>query len=234
MSSNANPTIIVTKETSKNSRSLSNELPELHATETEDVGTSSVPEVSFNLLNCIIGSGIFGLPFAIKEAGFFTGILVLTFVAYLTHVSLNILVHSGRKAKIYQYSLLAEHSLGRSAFHLLNFINWVDCFGSAITYLMIIGDTLPLLSRMYFPDVQILQSRSWMIIVVSFLFVLPICFWRNPSPLAKLSIISVICLPIMAVIVAMRAPLYAEEHHTEYNWFGDNVFPAIGKYERLV
>ncbi|ORX94620.1 hypothetical protein K493DRAFT_337709 [Basidiobolus meristosporus CBS 931.73] len=226
MAENVDHTIDPTDEPQKSSRALAEEgVPE---TSREEAGTSTIPEVSFNLLNCIIGSGIFGLPFALKEAGFFVGILFLAFVAYLTHLSLNLLVRSGRKAGIYEYGLLAEHSLGKAGFHFLNFINWVDCFGSAITYLMIIGDTLPVLAQVYFPHVGLFQSRAWTIVIVSLLFVLPICFWRTPSSLAKLSIISVICLPIMVVIVALRAPLYSKEHHPRYDWFGENVFPAIG------
>ncbi|KAK9710684.1 hypothetical protein K7432_008259, partial [Basidiobolus ranarum] len=217
MAKDAQEIVIVTGEYAKLSRSSTTEsLDSLSASSTIDVGTSSVLE------------GTLGLPFAVKEAGFFTGIIVLSLVAYLTHISLNILVHSGRKAHIYQYGLLAEYSLGRCAFYILNFISWVDCFGSAITYLMIVGDTLPLLGQMYFPNMEILQSRSRVIITASLLLVFPLCFWRTPSPLAKLSVISAICLPIISIIIGLRAPLYAKEHHTEYNWFGDNVFPAIG------
>jgi len=37
----------------------------------------------FNLVNCILGSGIIGLPFAVKEAGLVGGVLLLCIVSYL-------------------------------------------------------------------------------------------------------------------------------------------------------
>lgn len=40
---------------------------------------SSIPFASFNVVNSIIGAGIFASPFALQEAGFFMGIILTCF-----------------------------------------------------------------------------------------------------------------------------------------------------------
>lgn len=65
-------------------RSVSNiSMPETHS---GILGTSS------NLINSIVGAGIVGIPYAIRNAGFIMGILLLIAVAYFTDKSLRMLV----------------------------------------------------------------------------------------------------------------------------------------------
>jgi Transmembrane amino acid transporter protein len=54
-------------------------------------GTISTPQkksgifgASSNLVNSIVGAGIIGIPYALKQSGLVTGVLLLLLVAYLT------------------------------------------------------------------------------------------------------------------------------------------------------
>lgn len=54
-------------------------------------GTLSTPQkksgifgASSNLVNSIVGAGIIGIPYALKQSGLVTGVLLLLLVAYLT------------------------------------------------------------------------------------------------------------------------------------------------------
>ncbi|ORX95589.1 hypothetical protein K493DRAFT_282746 [Basidiobolus meristosporus CBS 931.73] len=190
-------------------------------------GTSSTTAVSFNILNSVIGSGILGIPFAMREGGFFAGIVILLSVAALTNFSMNALIKSGRKVGVYQFPYLAEKTLGQVGYHFLNFIVWFDCIGSCVSYLIIIGDTIPPLAAMSVPGIQILQNRVYAILF-STIFIAPLIFFRTVSPLAKFSVVSVCCLPIISLTVAIRAPKYAAEHDISYDFIGDNVLGAIG------
>lgn len=51
--------------------------------------TSTVLGASFNFINSIVGAGIIGLPYAIKECGFFTGVFCLVMVAVIVNYSGN-------------------------------------------------------------------------------------------------------------------------------------------------
>lgn len=50
-----------------------------------------------NLVNAIVGSGIVGIPFAIKEAGFVAGILLVILCAILTEKSLRLLIATAKQ-----------------------------------------------------------------------------------------------------------------------------------------
>ena len=50
------------------------------------IGTSS------NLVNSIVGAGIIGIPYAMRQSGIVVGIFLLVLVAYLTDKSLRIIV----------------------------------------------------------------------------------------------------------------------------------------------
>jgi hypothetical protein len=45
---------------------------------------SEIAGACSNLVNSIVGAGIVGIPFAIKEAGFVAGVLLLILVSYFT------------------------------------------------------------------------------------------------------------------------------------------------------
>lgn len=45
---------------------------------------SDISGACSNLVNSIVGAGIVGIPFAIKEAGFVAGVILLVLVSYFT------------------------------------------------------------------------------------------------------------------------------------------------------
>lgn len=163
-------------------------------------GTLTVLEVASNLVNAIVGAGILGLPFALREAGFWGGLLVSVWVGVLTHTALYMLVLSGMRAGIYKYAVVAEHVLGRAGFHLTNFMLFFQSAGSVVGYLIseyesadgakfrvnalesavyltvhfnsiVIGDTIPVILGLYIPSIPILANRQFIIIAISVLFV---------------------------------------------------------------
>ncbi|RUS28001.1 transmembrane amino acid transporter protein-domain-containing protein [Jimgerdemannia flammicorona] len=191
-------------------------------------GTRSMIEVSFNLVNAIVGAGIIGLPFALKEAGFWGGLLVSGWVIVLTHVAMYILILSGRRVGIYKYALLAEHALGKVGFHTVNFMLFFQTAGSAVGYYIIIGDTIPVVLGLYFPEYWLLADRVFIIILVSIIFIIPLSLPRSIGAIANWSIFSVLLLPIILLSIIIRAPAYAPKHDAPLTWTGTNVFPAIG------
>lgn len=56
---------------------------------------ATLAAVCFNLANTIVGAGIIGLAFALAEAGFVLGIVLLVVVAWATDYSLGILIVCG-------------------------------------------------------------------------------------------------------------------------------------------
>ncbi|KAG0019902.1 hypothetical protein BGZ81_009543 [Podila clonocystis] len=187
-------------------------------------GTCSVLEVSFNILNCTVGSGILALSFAIKESGFGLGIVLSVVVAILTWLALYTLIITGNKIGVYKYAMLCEATMGATGFYLLNSVVFFQTAGAAITYLIVIGDTIPIiLGLLGFPI-----AREWVIFVSSLAFVLPLLFFRSIGSLARVSMISVMTLPPILFAVAYSGFQYAPDHKRSFDFVGDNVFPAIG------
>ncbi|KAF9905819.1 hypothetical protein EC991_001295 [Linnemannia zychae] len=187
-------------------------------------GNCSIMEVSFNILNCTVGSGILALSFAIKESGFGLGIVLSVAVAILTWMALYILIVSGKKINVYKYAILCEATMGRFGFYLLNSVIFFQSAGACITYMIVVGDTIPVILDI----MGFWASRRWIILISSLLFILPLLFYRSIGSLAKVSMISVMTLPPILFAVAVRGMYYAPEHKRSYDFVGDNVFPAIG------
>ena len=61
----------------------------------EEQGGASLMATTANYVNSIIGSGMIGIPFALKEAGFGLGLILLVLVAILTDYSLRLMVRAG-------------------------------------------------------------------------------------------------------------------------------------------
>ncbi|KAJ8313756.1 hypothetical protein KUTeg_008317 [Tegillarca granosa] len=58
-----------------------------------DGSRSNIPMTSFNFINSIIGSGIIGMPYALKQSGFVMGIALLVLVGAITAmISYNVII----------------------------------------------------------------------------------------------------------------------------------------------
>ena len=64
-------------------------------TEEDQEGGASLLATTANYINSIIGSGMIGIPFALKEAGFGLGLILLVLVGILTDYSLRLMVTAG-------------------------------------------------------------------------------------------------------------------------------------------
>lgn len=99
-------------------------------------GTRSVFEVSLNIVNATVGSGIIGLPFALMLSGFTLGIAISIFTGILTFIAVYSLILSGQKSQIFNLSSLAKIALGNFGFQMLNAMLFIQSSGSVISYLI--------------------------------------------------------------------------------------------------
>ncbi|KAJ1719866.1 hypothetical protein LPJ53_005437 [Coemansia erecta] len=194
----------------------------------DTAGTNSVGEAAFNVLNSIVGSGIIGLPYALNGAGMATGILMLVVVGLLSQFATYILVLAGKRTGAMHYSEVARLTLGEAGYRALSGSIVVSLFGVVATYLIILGDISASLRQTYLPDHQ-WATRSVLIALISYVLILPLLFFRHSGPMAKWSVVSVAALPVILLLVAVRAPLYSADSAAEYPVIvGHNLFPSLG------
>ncbi|KAI8325788.1 hypothetical protein GQ54DRAFT_241636, partial [Martensiomyces pterosporus] len=190
-------------------------------------GTNSVTGAAFNVLNSIIGSGIIGLPYALNSAGMATGLLLLLAVGLISQFASYTLVLTGKRVGAMHYSEVAYLTLGTSGYRLLNVSMVVALVGGVVTYLIILGDIISSLRQTYLPS-QEWATRSTIIMLSSYTCILPLLFFRHAGPLSRFSVVSIVALPIILLIIGVRAPIYAATSIEYPPLVGRNVFPALG------
>jgi amino acid permease len=193
-------------------------------------GDCSILDVSFNLVNTTVGAGIIGLPFALGEAGFGFGILLAVTVAYLVNISMIMMVDAGVRVDRLSFPGVAQSAFGRSGFWIVNLAVFINGLGVVISYLIIIGSLIPVLADQYLHNVAFLRQRELVMTLTSILFIFPLLLWRTVGKLSKVSVVGVLCIPVIISCVTYRALInpVGERPHVEFPFMGKHVFPAIG------
>jgi sodium-coupled neutral amino acid transporter 11 len=106
---------------------------------------STVAGATSNLVNAIIGAGIVGIPYAIKECGLVAGIILVLLCAVLTEKSLRVLVDTAKHVDVPSYETLFESTYGSAGFYFISVNMLIMAYGGCLSYLTIIKDTLPVL-----------------------------------------------------------------------------------------
>ncbi|XP_048726058.1 putative sodium-coupled neutral amino acid transporter 11 isoform X3 [Caretta caretta] len=196
-------------------------------------GNSDLPSAGFNVINSIIGSGIIGLPYSMKQAGFPLGILLLVGVAYITDYSIILLIKGGNLSGTNSYQELVNKSYGFIGYLILSTLQFLYPFIAMISYNIITGDTLTKVFQTIpgvGPD-NLLTYRQVIILCITIIFTLPMSLYRDIAKLAKVSFISLILTTVILVIVMIRTttlgPLVPK---TESAWIfaKSNAIQAIG------
>nr|BAC30781.1 unnamed protein product [Mus musculus] len=94
----------------------------------EHGGKSSQSAAVFNVVNSVIGSGIIGLPYSMKQAGFPLGILLLFLVSYITDFSLVLLIKGGALSGTDSYQSLVNKTFGFPGYLLLSTLQFMYPF----------------------------------------------------------------------------------------------------------
>lgn len=204
-------------------------------------GRSSVLNLCWNYINCIVGSGIVGLPYVFVQSGFAVGLGLLAVLCGMSTYSVILMVGVGARVGKTNYEDLCRHAFGWWGYMVVSIAMFMYDFGAMLTYLIILGDTS---SRVAFELAGIdpedhsphtddlrLMYRRLCIGCGSVVFILPWCLFRDVSKLERLSFVSVITLFAIIIIVFVKAfdPTLAPEVKTQsIPLVAPQIFPAIG------
>ncbi|OBZ88437.1 putative sodium-coupled neutral amino acid transporter 11 [Choanephora cucurbitarum] len=191
-------------------------------------GTRSVFEVSLNIVNATVGSGVIGLPFALLMSGFTLGVSISVFVGILTFFAVYLMVLTGQKIQVFDFPSLSKVAMGQFGYHTLNLMLFVQSAGSVISYFILVADTIPVLLGLYLPQYPLLADRQLVTILVSVFVIFPLNLFRSIGALAKWSAFSVLLLPVMIISVLIRAPAYAPYHDAPLFEVGKDPIAAMG------
>jgi sodium-coupled neutral amino acid transporter 11 len=157
--------------------------------EEDEEQKSTIFGASCNLINAIIGAAIVGIPYAMKQTGLGSGLIMIVVCAILTEKSLRLLIDTAKHVGVSTYELLLESCFGRVGFILISLNMLIMSYGALVGYLLVIKDTLPILMGIS-PTND--TMKKVILTVTSLLICLPLSSQRDVAHLAKTSKISVL------------------------------------------
>jgi amino acid permease len=190
---------------------------------------SSLRAAVFNFTNAIIGAGAIGLGGAFALSGGCVAIISILTCAYLTKLSLDLVLELSLAQGVTTYEDLGHCGLGRVGKLCVTWSKLLYSFGCLVAYVIVVKDNLgpailslasgrergggPVLP----PHVdELLHNANLLTFLTSLLVILPLCLLRDMTPLANFSMMSVLA---MIMIVGIVAVLYffppATEHHQD-------------------
>lgn len=144
------------------------------------VGRSTVPQTISNSVNVLVGVGLLSLPLAMKQAGWFLGLVFLVFAAVTTSYTAKILARClDVDPGLVTYADLAYVSFGHHARLVTSFLFCLELVGACVALVVLFGDSLHAL----LPGLSALQWK-----IVCGIALLPLNF----VPLRLLSVTSVL------------------------------------------
>lgn len=167
-----------------------------------------------NLLKGCIGSGILGLPLAFSLSGWGYGLIILLAVGTVTAYGLFLLSACAHKLGGTRTSW---GTLARSTYPwtspLVDALIIFNCSGAAVSYLIVIGETLASLSvsRFLVPAGSFLANANLWRALVFWVLVAPLSSLRNLSSLRWSSMVGVIFVGYICILTVVYATVPAVE-----------------------
>lgn len=173
-------------------------------TSSETPRRASVLSTAFNLINCAVGAGVLGVPFAVRSMGAVLGALSLCLVMATSVLTLNVLTRAARAYGASSYQELVRKSMGRFAAHAVSLTLIAYVFGSCVAYTIACADVFGEFNARAFGSRSFAANRSVIVLFTSTCVMLPLSLLRSMERMAFASSFSVLALLYTAVVVVAK------------------------------
>ena len=215
-----------------------------HATMRRQVSSIDAPQhktgimgSTSNLVNSIVGSGIIGLPYAMREAGLVIGLLLLVVVSYFTDKSLRIIVELAtfhpqlKDIGVHTFEDLMWIPFGINGKRFILVSMLILAYGAMVSYMIIVKDNVPTVLGLD----DSFWEREVVMLVVSAVTMLPLSMMRDISQLAFTSSLSVTADVILVIVLLAYSPIQETVSEAggfgqvlQDNWVNSRVFIGLG------
>lgn len=178
----------------------------------EQHGKSNLYMAFMNMANSIIGAGIIGQCYAIRQAGLIAGILLLLVLTVVIDWTIRLMVTNSKLSSTRTYQQTVQSCFGKPGLIIVSLAQGCFAFGGSMAFCVIIGDTVPHVLRALFPKLPEIPVLGWLTLrrPVIVLFVLgisyPLALNRNIAALAKASALALVSMVVITLTVAIRGP----------------------------
>ncbi|KAI4721670.1 putative amino acid transporter [Aureobasidium sp. EXF-10727] len=198
---------------------------------------SSMSSAFMNMANSIIGAGIIGQPYALRQAGLLTGVILLIILTITVDWTIRLIVTNSKLSGTNSFQATVEHCYGKSGLVAISIAQWAFAFGGMIAFCIIVGDTIPHVMSALFPSLEdshflwLLTDRKFVIVVFIMGISYPFSLYRDISKLAKASSLALFSMLIIVITVITQGPRVPAEMKGPLKGsliINNGVFQAIG------
>ncbi|KAG1878119.1 amino acid transporter [Suillus subalutaceus] len=191
-----------------------------------------------NMANSILGAGIIGLPYAVSQAGFISGIVLLVVLCAVTDWTIRLVVINAKLSGRTSYIEVMNSCFGPSGRAAVSFFQFSFAFGGMCAFGIIIGDTIPHVIRSIFPTLHtipvlsLLTNRQFIIILCTTCVSYPLSLYRDIHKLSRASGLALLSMLVIVSAVLIEgshvSPDLKGDQSKRLTVVGPGVFQAIG------
>lgn len=115
---------------------------------------SGIKSAFMNMANSIIGAGIIGQPYAFKQAGLLTGIILLVGLTVTVDWTIRLIVINSKLSGASSFQGTMEKCFGKPGLIAISIAQWAFAFGGMMAFCIIVGDTIPQVLAAIFPSLS--------------------------------------------------------------------------------
>lgn len=138
-----------------------------------------------NMANSIIGAGIIGQPYALRQAGMTMGIILLVGLTVAVDWTIRLIVINSKLSGADSFQATMQHCFGKSGLIAISVAQWAFAFGGMIAFCIIVGDTIPHVLGAIFPSLReipflwLLTDRKAVIVIFVLGVSYPLSLYRD-------------------------------------------------------
>ncbi|KAF2220135.1 transmembrane amino acid transporter protein-domain-containing protein [Elsinoe ampelina] len=173
---------------------------------------SGIKSAFMNMANSIIGAGIIGQPYALRQAGLVTGVILLICLTITVDWTIRLIVTNSKLSGANSFQATVQHCFGKSGLIAISVAQWAFAFGGMVAFCIIIGDTIPHVFAALFPKLQdthflwLLMDRRAIIVLFTLGISYPLSLYRDIAKLAKASTLALISMLVIIITVITQGP----------------------------
>ncbi|KAL7918276.1 transmembrane amino acid transporter domain-containing protein [Trichoderma austrokoningii] len=199
---------------------------------------SGLQSAFMNMANSIIGAGIIGQPYAMRQAGLLAGTVLLIALTAVVDWTICLIVINSKLSGTSSFQGTVEHCFGRPGLIAISVAQWVFAFGGMVAFGVIVGDTIPhVLTAIWtdlgsVPVLGLLTNRRVAIAVFCMGISYPLTLYRDIAKLAKASTLALIGMLVIVVTVLVQGVLVPSADRGSFSTplltINSGIFQAIG------
>ncbi|XP_061770001.1 sodium-coupled neutral amino acid symporter 2 [Nerophis ophidion] len=168
-------------------------------------GNTSFGMSVFNLGNAIMGSGILGLSYAMANTGIALFVILLVAVAIFSLYSVHLLLKTASEGGALVYEQLGYKAFGLPGKLAASCSITMQNIGAMSSYLYIVKYELPIVIKAFAGNNEEWYTNGdYLVLLVSFVIILPLSLFRNLGYLGYTSGFSLLCMVFFLIVVIIK------------------------------